>query len=144
MLSRKSFVISFLFMLCASVGYAQTPSSAPKHETGFLKRSVTLGSSTMNYRVYIPGGYDPAKKYPVVLFLHGAGSTGSDNEKQIGGPQLGSVIQLFGAKYPEAMVLLSPSFRKLKTFGWVIRQSKLLKRLTKPSRNLTAMQTEFI
>jgi len=101
MLSRKSFVISFLFMLCASVGYAQTPSSAPKHETGFLKRSVTLGSSTMNYRVYIPGGYDPAKKYPVVLYLHGAGSTGSDNEKQIGGPQLGSVIQLFGAKYPE-------------------------------------------
>ncbi len=101
MLSRKSFVISFLFMLCASVGYAQTPSSAQKHETGFLKRSVTLGSSTMNYRVYIPGGYDPAKKYPVVLYLHGAGSTGSDNEKQIGGPQLGSVIQLFGAKYPE-------------------------------------------
>ncbi|HEX9962363.1 MAG TPA: prolyl oligopeptidase family serine peptidase [Pyrinomonadaceae bacterium] len=101
MILRKFFVTSFLFMLCAFAGHAQTPSSTPVRETGFLKRSVTLGSSTMNFRVYIPAGYDPAKKYPVILYLHGSGETGTDNKKQIGGPQLGSVIQLFGAKYPE-------------------------------------------
>jgi len=96
MLSKKYFVTLFLFILCASVGYALTPRRAD-----FLKRSVTLGANTVDYRVYIPVGFDSAKKYPVVLFLHGAGSTGSDNEKQIGGPQLGSVIQLFASKYPE-------------------------------------------
>jgi predicted peptidase len=101
MILRKSFETLFLFIHCVFAGYAQTPSSSPVSETGFLKCSVTLGSSTMNYRVYIPAGYDPTKKYPVILYLHGSGETGNDNEKQIGGPQLGSVIQLFGAKYPE-------------------------------------------
>lgn len=96
MLSRKSFVTLFLFILCTSVGYAQAPRRAD-----FLKRSVTLGANTVDYRVYIPVGYDSAKKYPVVLYLHGSGGKGNDNEKQIGGPQLGSVIQLFDAKYPE-------------------------------------------
>ncbi len=100
MLSRKSFVTLFLFILCASVAYAQTPPSSPRR-ADFLKRSVTLGANTVDYRVYIPVGYDSAKKYPVVLFLHGSGGKGNDNEKQIGGPQLGSVIQLFDAKYPE-------------------------------------------
>lgn len=101
MLSRKSFVALFLFILCASVGYAQTPSSTPQRETGFLRRSVTLRLTTIDYRVYIPAGYDPAKKYPVILYLHGRGPRGNDNEKQIGGAHLGSVIQLFDMKHPE-------------------------------------------
>ena len=88
-------------MLCASVGYAQTPSSTPQRETGFLRRSVTLRLTTIDYRVYIPADYDPAKKYPVILYLHGRGARGNDNEKQIGGAHLGSVIQLFDMKYPE-------------------------------------------
>jgi hypothetical protein len=57
MLSRKSFPALFLFMLCASVGYAQTPSSTPQREIGFLRRSVTLRLTTIDYRVYIPAGY---------------------------------------------------------------------------------------
>ena len=98
---RKSFVALFLFMLCASVGYAQTPSSTPQRETGFLRRSVMLRLTTIDFRVYIPAGYDPAKKYPVILYLHGRGARGNDNEKQIGGAHLGSVIQLFDMKHPE-------------------------------------------
>jgi len=58
---RKSFVTLFLFILCASVGYAQTPSSTPERETGFLRRSVTLRLTTIDFRVYIPSGYDPKK-----------------------------------------------------------------------------------
>ncbi len=100
MLSRKSFATLFLLVLCASVSYAQTPSSTSRR-ADFLKRSITLGANTVDYRVYIPVGYDAAKKYPVVLYLHGSGGKGNDNQKQIGGPQLGSVIQLFDAKYPE-------------------------------------------
>ncbi len=35
---------------------------------------------TMGYRLFVPEGYDSAKSYPLVLFLHGAGESGSDNE----------------------------------------------------------------
>ena len=100
-MSRKSFVTSFLFILCVSVGYAQTPSPTLGSETGFLRRSVTLRLTTIDFRVYIPAGYDPAKKYPVILYLHGRGARGNDNEKQIGGAHLGSVIQLFDMKHSE-------------------------------------------
>ncbi len=98
---RKVLVALFLFIICASIGDAQTPSSTPQRETGFLRRSVTLRLTTIDYRVYIPAGYDPAKKYPVILYLHGRGARGNDNEKQIGGAHLGSVIQLFEMKHQE-------------------------------------------
>ena len=97
----SKFWVPFLCLLCASVGHAQTPAATPERETGFLRRSATLRLSTIDYRVYIPADYDAAKKYPVVLYLHGRGARGNDNEKQIGGAHLGSVIQLFEMKHPQ-------------------------------------------
>jgi predicted peptidase len=38
---------------------------------------------TMGYRLFVPEGCDPSKSYPLVLFLHGAGEMGSDNEIQL-------------------------------------------------------------
>ncbi len=35
------------------------------------------------YRLLIPQQYDPQKKYPLILFLHGAGERGNDNEAQL-------------------------------------------------------------
>jgi predicted peptidase len=35
------------------------------------------------YRILYPENYDKAKKYPIVLVLHGGGERGSDNEKQL-------------------------------------------------------------
>ena len=37
----------------------------------------------LNYRILYPENYQSSKKYPVLLFLHGAGERGSDNEKQL-------------------------------------------------------------
>lgn len=37
---------------------------------------------TLPYRLYTPN-FDKSKKYPLVVFLHGAGERGKDNEKQI-------------------------------------------------------------
>lgn len=50
---------------------------------GFIGRVHKSDGHTMAYRMFLPKGYDPAKKYPLVLWLHGAGSVGSDNRKQI-------------------------------------------------------------
>ncbi|MCA1744772.1 MAG: prolyl oligopeptidase family serine peptidase [Bacteroidales bacterium] len=38
---------------------------------------------TLLYRILYPENYDPQGNYPLVLFLHGAGERGSDNEKQL-------------------------------------------------------------
>jgi len=38
---------------------------------------------SLQYRIQYPFNYDAGKQYPLVLFLHGAGERGSDNESQL-------------------------------------------------------------
>ncbi|MBC6489755.1 prolyl oligopeptidase family serine peptidase [Flavihumibacter stibioxidans] len=50
----------------------------------FEKRSfISSRGDTLPYRILYPENYDRSIKYPVVLFLHGAGERGNDNEKQL-------------------------------------------------------------
>ena len=50
----------------------------------FLKKQFTTQNGyKLNYRVLLPADYCPEQKYPVILFLHGAGERGNDNEKQL-------------------------------------------------------------
>jgi poly(3-hydroxybutyrate) depolymerase len=51
----------------------------------FRKLSFTDPATgvTMGYRLFVPVGYDASKPYPLVLFLHGSGESGSDNESQL-------------------------------------------------------------
>src|SRR5437899_11371855 len=51
---------------------------ARKSETGFLNRTVNTGGSTYRYQVFVPANWDKHKKWPVLLFLHGAGERGED------------------------------------------------------------------
>jgi len=39
--------------------------------------------STIPYRRYMPKKLDPEKKFPLILFFHGAGERGTDNFKQL-------------------------------------------------------------
>jgi predicted peptidase len=50
----------------------------------FEKKAFTsLKGTSLPYRILLPENYDKGKKYPLVLFLHGAGERGSDNERQL-------------------------------------------------------------
>lgn len=49
----------------------------------FEKKMFISGNDTLRYRVLLPVNFDKTEKYPLVLFLHGAGERGSDNEKQL-------------------------------------------------------------
>lgn len=48
------------------------------------------------YRLYVPEDYDSNIAYPVILFLHGAGESGGDNEKQL---DVGMMNQFFSNGY---------------------------------------------
>ncbi len=67
-----------ILLLCGGFVRAQNDSL-------FLKREVKIGDETYGYRVYVPKNRDSKKKLPVMLFLHGNGVNGTDNEKQIEG-----------------------------------------------------------
>jgi len=54
-----------------------------KSQTGFLNRTVTINNTTYRYQVYIPADFSPKKKWPVILFFHGAGERGDDGVLQM-------------------------------------------------------------
>lgn len=49
----------------------------------FQKKEYVSNGHTLRYRILYPENYDQTKKYPLILFLHGAGERGNDNEKQL-------------------------------------------------------------
>ena len=66
--------ITLLFTLTVS---AQTSATFEKRQYHYADEKI------LPYRILYPENYDRAKKYPLVLFLHGAGERGDDNEKQL-------------------------------------------------------------
>src|SRR4051812_48740388 len=61
---------------------AVTAQTQPRVETGFLNRSLTFGGQTYKYQIFVPPSYTPHERWPVILFLHGAGERGSDGFMQ--------------------------------------------------------------
>lgn len=49
----------------------------------FSREVFIKGSDSLLYRLLLPENFDPAKKYPVLFFLHGAGERGNNNEAQL-------------------------------------------------------------
>ena len=80
MISRRHFVgFTTVFASLAKL------SCADDSIDGFVARvQKSAQGVTRPYRLFIPPQYDSQKKkYPLVLWLHGAGSVGSDNRKQV-------------------------------------------------------------
>jgi predicted peptidase len=51
--------------------------------SAYQKLQFVDGNDTLPYRLLLPQNYDGKKKYPLVLFLHGRGESGTDNELQL-------------------------------------------------------------
>ncbi len=98
-----SFPLSRLFFAVVLCGCALTPGLAkaaaakshsarpePPQDTGFLNRKIELHGVTYRYQIYLPEEWrrEDAKKWPVILFLHGRGERGSEGmwQTQIGLP----------------------------------------------------------
>lgn len=66
------------------------------------------------YRLHVPDALDPQRKYPLIVYLHGAGDNGNDNVRQLG-PLVAQLIQQ--AKGAEPAFILAPQSPLGKT--WV-------------------------
>ncbi len=49
----------------------------------FSKEVFVIKGDTLPYRILLPKNFNADQKYPLVLFLHGAGERGNDNESQL-------------------------------------------------------------
>ncbi len=70
----------------------------------FVARWYTNAQGVLPYRLFIPTNYSASTRYPLTLFLHGAGERGSDNRLQLTG-QTGCLV--FAS---ETNQLRNPSF----------------------------------
>ena len=66
-----------LLTICIFKGFFSLNAQEYKY-AAFKKEGKTLP-----YRILLPEDYDVEKKYPLVLFLHGSGERGNDNELQL-------------------------------------------------------------
>ncbi|WP_339647722.1 prolyl oligopeptidase family serine peptidase [uncultured Salegentibacter sp.] len=75
----------FLYVLAVFlIIFLIVPFSVEAQENEAFKKELFIkNSDTLNYRILFPKDFSEEREYPVVLFLHGAGERGSDNEAQL-------------------------------------------------------------
>ena len=89
-------LISVLLMLfvCAFSAFAVDINDSEK-------RVFENEDTTLPYRLIMPENYDESKDYPVLVFLHGAGERGNDNELQFA-----NSVQSIADCLPECIIVV--------------------------------------
>ncbi|WP_227687241.1 carboxylesterase family protein [Spirosoma arboris] len=72
----KKFISILALVVCGHFSQAQDFSA-------FKKAVFVRGKDTLLYRIMYPVDYNVNKSYPLIVFLHGAGLRGNDNERQL-------------------------------------------------------------
>jgi len=72
--------------------------------TGFINKTMEVRGETRAYVVYVPREYDPAKEWPLIVFLHGAGERGDDglHQTEVG---IGTAIREHPDRFPALVVM---------------------------------------
>jgi len=68
----------FLLYAFVLLTFAVPRSFARSQQTGFLDRTIAVSGTTYKYQVFVPEDWSAKQKWPIILFLHGAGERGSD------------------------------------------------------------------
>lgn len=82
---QHTWVVALLLLpTCAGCFHAdpgnKINSSMPPN-TGFVVCTLKNQTGNHKYSIFIPRDYNPSKKYPSIIFLHGIGEAGSDGKK---------------------------------------------------------------
>jgi len=93
----------FLLILALVVALG-SPALARKRETGFLDRTLSIRGVTYKYQVFVPDNWSSNQKWPIILFLHGAGERGTDGliQTQVG---IATAIRNDRSRFPALVVM---------------------------------------
>jgi len=106
-----------LFAMCAVMTASMVQAEEPVkiREVTTPKVYKSASGESLNYRIYLPKGYDKSKKYPLVLLFHGAGERGDNNKSQL--VHAATDIVTYSIKHHEPIILVAPQCPKGKQ--WV-------------------------
>lgn len=126
----KSLIRKFTFPTIIMLWFVSATTQA--QEFGFLDRSLDLDGYARPYQIYVPPNYDSSKKWPIILFLHGAGEQGWDGYKQstVG---LGYAVRRYAQNFPA--IVIFPQARP--PFGWMDEDTEFA------MQTLAAAEKEF-
>lgn len=82
---------------------AATGARGAETMTGFIDRAFVDESGEHKYVLFVPQDYTPEKRWPVILFLHGAGERGTDNRKQVS-VGLGPAVRKDPSRFPALVI----------------------------------------
>lgn len=94
-------------LLLASIesACATQPSPPSPLRPGFQAETIEVDGATRRYVCFVPPGYRSDQRWPLLVFLHGAGECGDDGWKQVA-VGLGPAVLLNAAAWP--CVILFP------------------------------------
>ena len=102
---------NLIYILSAAVvaSLLAAPAKARKTETGFLDRTINVAGTEYKYQVFVPENWTKKQKWPVILFLHGAGERGDDGliQTEVG---IGTAVRRYRDRFPAVIVM--PQCRK--------------------------------
>ncbi len=88
----------------ARAAEASVPARERRQPAADFRDSVYVDATGPHrYSVFVPPGYDASRRWPVVLFLHGAGERGNDGRKQLS-VGLGPIVELHPDQFPAVIV----------------------------------------
>ncbi|MCK8495252.1 prolyl oligopeptidase family serine peptidase [Spirosoma sp. RP8] len=71
-----------LLLYVVETSIAQPTPVGPDHQQ-FVPRTYVKGGDTLRYRLLYPLDYNARKKYPLLIYLHGNGERGNDNQRPL-------------------------------------------------------------
>lgn len=95
-----------IFILFLAIALFMTPITANAKGDVYEvaeKHTFTNKDTTLPYRLLLPENYDESKEYPLLVFFHGAGERGNDNELQ-----LFHCVQYLYDNMPEDCIIVAP------------------------------------
>ncbi|MBI1371700.1 MAG: phospholipase [Phycisphaera sp.] len=108
-----------MLLFVAVPAMAQSPEAVARFEPGVIKAETGGPTTELKYQLLKPAKIEPGVKYPVVLFLHGAGERGDNNTAQLKYlPEWMSADDM-RAKYPCFLIAPQcPTERKWGSLDW--------------------------
>ncbi|ATC64560.1 hypothetical protein CMV30_11680 [Nibricoccus aquaticus] len=84
------------FLAGAFLALAACATARAATAADFASRTYTDSSGSTPYRILTPRNYNPAARYPLVMFLHGSGERGTNNTSQLNNNANGALVFVQG------------------------------------------------